>query len=141
MSTVLDDLVAVPGTSIRVGLDPVIGLIPVVGDLIGAAFGAWLIAEAARFRLPRIVVARMIVNLLLDLGIGAIPLIGDVYDVAMRSNARNMALFRRHALEPDASVQGHRVFFAGLILLVLGVLWLLAWLLGEVLRVLATATL
>lgn len=137
----LDDLVAVPGTSLRVGLDPVIGLIPVVGDLIGAAFGAWVIAEAARFRLPRIVLARMVVNLLLDLGIGAIPLIGDVYDVAMRSNARNMALFRRHALEPDASVQDHRVFFAGLALLVSGVLWLVAWLLGEILRIVAGTTL
>ncbi|MBA2700782.1 MAG: DUF4112 domain-containing protein [Chloroflexi bacterium] len=141
VSKVLDELVTVPGTQVRVGLDPVIGLIPIVGDLVGAAFGAWLILEAARFRVPTIVLARMVVNLLLDLGIGAIPVIGDVYDVAMRSNSRNLNLFRRHALEPDASVKGQRAFFAGLALALIGLGWLLVWAIGEVLRVLSASTL
>ena len=98
VTRVLDELIAVPGTSIRVGLDPIIGLIPVVGDVTAAAVGAWVIAEAARFGIPRVVLGRMVVNLLLDLGIGAIPIIGDLYDVAMRSNTRNLELFRRHAV-------------------------------------------
>ena len=108
VTRVLDELIAVPGTSIRVGLDPIIGLIPVVGDVTAAAVGAWVIAEAARFGIPRVVLGRMVVNLLLDLGIGAIPIIGDLYDVAMRSNTRNLELFRQHALDPDASTRGHR---------------------------------
>nr|MBA2702136.1 DUF4112 domain-containing protein [Chloroflexota bacterium] len=72
---------------------------------------------------------------------GAIPVIGDVYDVAMRSNSRNLNLFRRHALEPDASVKGQRVFFAGLALALIGLGWLLVWAIGEVLRVLSASAL
>ena len=106
------------------GLDPVIGLIPVVGDAVAAGVGAWVIAEAARFGVPRVVLGRMILNLLVDLGIGAIPLLGDLYDVAFRSNSRNLELFRRHALDPEASTRGERAFFLGLLLVIAGVLWL-----------------
>jgi hypothetical protein len=139
VTRVLDELIAVPGTSIRVGLDPIIGLIPVVGDVTAATVGAWVIAEAARFGIPRVVLGRMVVNLLLDLGIGAIPIIGDLYDVAMRSNTRNLELFRQHALDPDASTRGHRAFFAGILLLFVGILWLLAMLLGAVVGFLNTS--
>ncbi len=127
----LDELIEVPGTSIRVGLDPIVGLIPVVGDAVGAIVGVWVIAEAARFGIPRVALGRMVVNLLIDLGIGAIPLIGDVFDVAMRSNSRNLALFRRHALDPDASTRGHQAFLAGLVLVVVGLAWLLLVALGS----------
>ncbi len=136
VTRVLDELIAVPGTSIRVGLDPIIGLIPVVGDVTAALVGAWVIGEAARFGIPRVVLGRMVVNLLVDLGIGAIPIVGDLFDVAMRSNSRNLDLFRRHALDPDASTRGHRAFFAGLVLLLVGILWLLVVLLGNVVKVL-----
>jgi uncharacterized protein DUF4112 len=124
VTRVLDELVGVPGTPIKVGLDPVIGLIPVVGDAVAAGVGAWVIAEAARFGIPRLVLGRMVLNLLLDLGIGAIPILGDVYDLFFRSNTRNLALFRRHALDPDASTRGERAFFAGLLLVIVGILWL-----------------
>jgi hypothetical protein len=124
VTRVLDELVGVPGTPIKVGLDPVIGLIPVVGDAVAAGVGAWVIAEAARFGIPRLVLGRMVLNLLLDLGIGAIPILGDVYDLFFRSNSRNLALFRRHALDPDASTRGERAFFAGLLLVIVGILWL-----------------
>lgn len=137
----LDELVEVPGTSIRIGLDPLVGLIPVVGDAIGAVVGIWVIAEAARFGIPRIVLGRMVVNLLLDLGIGAIPLLGDVYDVAMRSNSRNLALFRQHALDPEAPIRGHQAFFAGLVLAVVGIVWLLIVALGALLDALASTRL
>ncbi len=132
VTKLLDELVAVPGTSVRVGLDPIVGLIPVVGDAVAAGVGIWVIGEAARFGIPRVVLARMVVNLLVDLGIGAIPLIGDVYDVAFRSNARNLELFRRHALDPDASTVRLRAFFLGLGLLVIGLVWLLLTALGAV---------
>jgi hypothetical protein len=124
VTRVLDELVGVPGTPIKVGLDPVIGLIPVVGDAVAAGVGAWVIAEAARFGVPRLVLGRMVLNLLLDLGVGAIPLFGDVYDLFFRSNSRNLDLFRRHALDPDASTRGERAFFAGLLLVIVGILWL-----------------
>jgi hypothetical protein len=128
----LDELVSVPGTPIKVGLDPVIGLIPVAGDAVAALVGTWVIVEASRFGIPRVVLGRMIVNLVVDLGIGAIPLLGDLYDVFFRSNSRNLDLFRRHALDPGASTRGEQAFFVGLALLFVGIVVLAATALGAV---------
>jgi hypothetical protein len=76
------------------------------------------------------VLARMILNLALDLGIGAIPLLGDAYDLFFRSNSRNLDLFRRHALDPTASTRGEQALFIGIALLVVGVVWLVVTVLG-----------
>ena len=138
VTRLLDELIRVPGTPIRIGLDPVIGLIPVVGDAVAAGAGAWVIAEAARFGIPRVVLARMVMNLLLDLGIGAIPIVGDAYDLFFRSNTRNLELFRRHALDAGASTRYERAFFAGLLLLIIGLLWLAVVALGAFIDFLAT---
>ena len=129
----MDELVRIPGTKQRVGLDPIIGLIPIVGDVTAAAVGGWVILEAARFGIPRVALARMIVNLTVDLAIGLIPFIGDVFDIVSRSNSANLAIFRRHALDPDATSTDHRAFFVGLALLLVGVIWLTAWLAARVL--------
>lgn len=130
VSRVLDDLVPVPGTSQRVGLDPVIGLVPWVGDLVSAGVGLWLIAEAARFKIPTVVLVRMLLNTLVDLAVGAIPILGDIFDVVSRSNSRNLALFRLHATDPGASTAGHTAFLAGLLLIVVGIMWLIASAIG-----------
>jgi Domain of unknown function (DUF4112) len=134
VSRLMDDLVTVPGTGRRFGLDPIIGLIPVIGDGIGGLVGAHLIAEAARFGVPRVVLARMILNTTVDMVIGIIPFVGDIFDFFSKSNANNLALFRRYALEPGASTQEHRFFFAGLALILIGILWLawvvMTWLIG-----------
>ena len=124
VTDILDELVPIPGTHQRIGLDPVIGLIPVVGDVVGALVGLWVIGEATRFGVPRIVVARMTVNLLVDLAIGIVPFIGDLFDIVSRSNSKNLALFRTHALDPDASTAGHQAFFVGVVLMVVGSIWL-----------------
>jgi hypothetical protein len=126
VTTVLDELVPIPGTDTRIGLDPVIGLIPIVGDVVAAVVGGWVILEATRFGVPRIVVGRMVVNLSVDLAVGLIPLLGDIYDVVSHSNTRNLELFRRHALDPGASTRGQQAFFAGVVLLLVGVIWLIA---------------
>jgi hypothetical protein len=130
VSRVLDDLVPIPGTSQRVGLDPVIGLVPWVGDLVSAGVGLWLIAEAARFKIPTVVLVRMLLNTLVDLAVGAIPILGDIFDVVSRSNSRNLALFRLHATDPGASTTGHTAFLAGLLLIVVGIIWLIASAIG-----------
>jgi hypothetical protein len=122
----MDELVTIPGTSVRVGLDPVVGLVPVIGDAISAVVGFWLVAEAARFGVPRIVVGRMVLNTVVDLVVGAIPVLGDMFDVVSRSNSRNLALFRRHALDPMASTRSERLALAGVIVLLVGLLWLVA---------------
>lgn len=136
----LDELIAVPGTRVRVGLDPVIGLIPVVGDAVGAIMGVWVIAEAARFGIPRLVLVRMAVNLAVDLAIGAIPLLGDIFDFAFRSNSANLELFRRHALDPGASTRGEQTFFVGLLLVLVGIAWLILMAVGAVWQFLTTTT-
>jgi hypothetical protein len=127
---VLDELVSVPGTPIKVGLDPVIGVIPIAGDALAALVGLWVILEASRFGIPRVVLGRMVANLVVDLGIGAIPLLGDAYDLFFRSNSRNLELFRRHALDPGASTRGEQGFFIGLVVLAIGLLWLAATVIG-----------
>jgi hypothetical protein len=124
VTNVLDELVTIPGTSTKVGVDPIIGLIPIVGDAVAALVGGWVILEASRFGVPRIVLGRMIINLAVDLAIGAIPLIGDLFDLAFRSNSKNLSLFRKHALDPDASTRGEQALFVGLALLIVGVIWL-----------------
>lgn len=136
----LDELVSVPGTPVKVGLDPVVGLIPVVGDAVAAFAGLWVIGEAVRFGIPRIVLGRMVVNLLIDLAIGAVPLLGDIFDVVFRSNSRNLALFRHHALDPDASTRREQTFFVGLFVLLVGFVWLLVVALGAVWQFLTTTT-
>ena len=136
----LDELIAVPGTPVRVGLDPIVGLIPVVGDAVAALVGVWVIGEAARFGIPRLVLVRMAVNLVIDLAIGAIPLLGDIFDFAFRSNSANLELFRRHALDPDASTRGEQTFLVGLVLLLVGIVWLILTAIGAVWQFLTTTT-
>ena len=121
---VMDELVPIPGTNQRVGVDPIVGLIPVFGDVLAAVAGGWVILEAARFGVPRVALGRMVVNFSVDLLIGLIPFIGDIFDIVSRSNSANLAIFRRHALDPDASTADHRLFFVGLAVLLVGLVWL-----------------
>jgi hypothetical protein len=77
----------------------------------------------------------MVVNTVVDLLVGAIPVLGDLFDVVSRSNSRNLALFRRHALDPTASTRGERLVLAGVIVLVVGLLWLIADAIGWLLAI------
>ena len=86
----------VPGTSQPVGLDAIVGLIPVVGDMITAAMGAYLIWEASNLGLPKWKLWRMGGNLVFDSAVGAIPVAGDVFDFLFRSNTRNLKIVKRH---------------------------------------------
>ena len=92
----LDDKYAIPGTRIRFGLDALVGLIPGAGDAATAAAGLWLIVEAYRLGVSKGLLARMVVNLIADSAIGAIPLVGDAIDVFFKSNRRNAKLLEEH---------------------------------------------
>ena len=135
VARLLDDLVTIPGTRQRIGVEPIVGLIPGAGDLVSAAVGIWLIVEASRFRLPAPVVGRMVLNTLVDLVVGIVPFIGDLFDFAFKSNSRNMELFRRYAADPGASTREHRLVLLGAIAVVVGVAWLLLWALGRLLSI------
>jgi hypothetical protein len=95
LARLLDDIFRIPGTSIRFGLDPLIGLIPGLGDVITGLFSFVIIFAGWQRRLPRVTVARMVANVALDTLFGAIPLVGDVFDVAWKSNRKNLALLQR----------------------------------------------
>jgi hypothetical protein len=135
VSHVLDDLVTVPGTQRRVGVEPVLGLIPGAGDVISAAVGVWLIVEATRFKLPAVVVGRMVLNTLIDLIVGVVPILGDLFDFAFKSNTRNVALFRRYAADPTASTREHGLVLLGAVVVIVGVAWLLLAALGALLSI------
>lgn len=93
----MDQRYRVPGTDIRFGLDALIGLVPGIGDFVGMLIGLAVLFEALRLRAPWLVVARMIANLWLDAMVGAIPLVGDVWDFWFKANRRNLRLLQRYA--------------------------------------------
>ncbi|MBL8847620.1 MAG: DUF4112 domain-containing protein [Hyphomicrobium zavarzinii] len=96
VSRLMDDLFVIPGTKVRVGLDSVIGLVPIVGDLISQAISSYIIWEARQLGVSRLVIGRMIANTAVDTMIGIIPLAGDAFDVAFRANMKNLALLKGH---------------------------------------------
>ena len=130
----LDNSIPIPGTGRRIGLDGIIGLVPGVGDLLGAGISVLVVIRAAQFNLPRIVLVRMLANVALDLGIGAIPVVGDAFDLWFKASTRNLDLMRRYLAAPESSTRGQWLFFAGLLLgtlaVVGGFVWLLAALIG-----------
>lgn len=93
---VLERAFVIPGTKRRVGLDSVLGLVPVVGDVITASMGAWLVWEARNLGMSRFQLMRMIGNVGIDTAIGAIPLVGDAFDFLFRSNSKNLRIIKRH---------------------------------------------
>ncbi len=111
LARLMDGAVQIPGTSVRIGLDAFIGMVPVAGDFVSALISSYLIWEARRIGAPRWLIARMAANTLLDTTVGAIPVAGDVFDVFFRSNMKNMALLRRH-LERKGYGQGGRTIEA-----------------------------
>ncbi len=98
MARVLDDLVVIPKTKYRIGLDPIIGFFfPVVGDVVTAGLGSTILGEALRRQVPREVAIRMGGNILINAAVGAIPVFGDLFSIWYKSNARNHALLKKHS--------------------------------------------
>jgi len=104
LANALDAAVRIPGTNIRIGLDPILGLIPGIGDLAGTVLSGYVVLAAVRLGVPRPVLARMLVNLGIDTVLGSVPVLGDVFDVAWRANSRNLALIESHVATPGAHV-------------------------------------
>jgi Domain of unknown function (DUF4112) len=96
LATLMDTAFIIPGTQVRFGLDALIGLIPGIGDAITTVISLFIVSEARALGAPPILIARMVANVALDGFVGAVPLVGDAFDVAFRANRRNMALLRAH---------------------------------------------
>jgi hypothetical protein len=96
LAKLMDGAFTIPGTNIRMGLDGIIGLLPVAGDLVAGLISTYLIWEARQLGASRWVISRMVANTLIDTTIGAIPIAGDAFDIVFRANMKNMVLLRRH---------------------------------------------
>jgi hypothetical protein len=109
---IFDSAFRIPGTRITFGLDPIIGLIPGIGDLSSPIFSLFIIWHAAKLRVPRVVIARMVLNALIDGLVGAIPVVGDLFDFAWKASAWNLALLERHAMPGTPARRSDWIFVA-----------------------------
>jgi len=123
LGNLLDNSIRVPGTNFRFGLDSIIGLVPGIGDLAGGALSLYIIVEAARLGVPRPLLFRMGYNVAVDALVGAVPVLGDLFDAGFKANLRNLALVQQHADRPVASRRSSRRFAA---VLAIGLFLLLA---------------
>lgn len=136
----LDNSIPVPGTGgRRFGIDAVIGFVPVVGDLISGGIGLFVVWRGSRLGLPRVVVARMLANTAIDMAVGAIPVLGDAFDLWFKANTRNLGLMRRHLEQPDLSTRSDWVVLMGLVGAVVLVVFLLGWFVVAVISEIAAA--
>lgn len=117
VSQLMDTMFVIPGTNIRFGLDPIIGLLPGIGDSADAIISAFLISRAARYNVPKIVLSRMAANVLINTFGGALPIVGDAFSVWWKSNVMNYELLRKHASPQRAvrSTKGDWIFVIALI--------------------------
>lgn len=131
VSYLMDEKFRVPGTNFRFGLDPLINLIPVVGDLVGFAVSSAIILAMARHGVSRKVLILMTLNVVLDSTIGAIPFIGQIFDFTYKSNSRNIKLLKQHYEEGRHQGSGKGIIIWLIIILIVFllifayILWLL----------------
>jgi Domain of unknown function (DUF4112) len=116
LAWLLDSSIPVPGTRFTVGLDALIGLVPVLGDLIGVALSGYIVAEANRLGAPRALLTRMAFNVAIEGIVGVVPLLGDLFDAGWKANQRNVRLLDAWLDHPHRAARGSRVFVAILVL-------------------------
>lgn len=137
----MDEAFTIPGTNFKVGLDALLGLIPGIGDVIGAVMSTWIVIGALRHRVPARVIMRMVLNIMIDLFVGAVPVAGDVFDFLYEENVKNMRLLEKHRdrRRPPRSTAAIAFVAACIVLFVLslavlamvGVVALIVWLVGQ----------
>lgn len=133
---IFDSAFRIPGTNIRFGIDPIIGLVPGVGDLASPVLSLFMIWQGARMRVPKIVLARMVFNAVIDALSGVVPVVGDLFDFGWKATEWNLALLERHAMPGRRATSFDYVFVilccaaivAAAVLPILLVWWGLAWL-------------
>jgi hypothetical protein len=134
LSHVLDNSIRIPGTRARFGLDPVIGLIPGVGDAAGAVMSAYIVVQAARLGAPVPSLLRMLLNVGVEALVGAVPLAGDLFDAAYKANARNVAILRRELDRPGSTRRSSRAVVGAVVLALLAILGAVGWVAWQVVR-------
>ena len=132
LAWLLDNSIPVPGTGRRLGIDAIIGLVPLVGDVLSAGMGLFVVWRASRFGLPRVVVVRMLLNSLVDLVVGSIPIAGDAFDLWFKANTRNLDIMRRHLAQPGTSTRNDWLVVLTLLGIVVAIVAIIGWLIVAV---------
>ena len=122
LAWLLDSSIPIPGTGFSIGLEALIGLVPLAGDLIGVLLSSYILKEAAALGVSRSILARMAFNVALEGLVGMIPFAGDVFDAAYKANQRNVRLLDDYLDSPRRATRSSRVFLASMILALAAVL-------------------
>jgi len=126
LARLLDNSISIPGTRFKFGFDAIIGLIPGVGDVLGAILSGYIVLEAARAEVPPLTLARMLVNVGVDTLLGSIPAAGDLFDAVWKSNLMNVALLEQHLGAPAAAAREKRGTTRTIVLALIVLLLILA---------------
>ncbi|NEQ33565.1 MAG: DUF4112 domain-containing protein [Leptolyngbya sp. SIO4C5] len=119
LSRILDNSITLPGLNYRIGLDPIIGLLPGGGDLLTGLMSVYILVEAYRLGIPTATLGRMAFNILLEVVAGTIPTIGDLFDVVWKANARNVTLIEQHLQQPQSTRRPNQFFFVIIVALLI----------------------
>ena len=139
ISHLLDNAIPIPGTKHRIGLDPILGLIPGGGDLVGSIFAGYVVFKSAQMGVPQETLLKMAANIVFDTVAGTVPVAGDLFDVAWKANVKNIELLDAHLGSPEQGKKADWLFVAalllGLILIVGSVIFLSVMIFGWLFRV------
>ncbi|MGK7877195.1 MAG: DUF4112 domain-containing protein [Xenococcaceae cyanobacterium] len=142
LSHILDNAIPIPGTSYRIGIDPLLGLFPAAGDYLGTALSAYIVLKAAQIGASKATLSRMVLNIIFDTLVGTVPMLGDLFDAAWKANTKNIALLETHVNSPDKSKKADWWFIflllGGLILVVLATTAVSLLILGLLLRAISS---
>ena len=135
-ANLLDSKFKIPGTNIRFGIDPLLGLVPGAGDWLAGVISLYFLIRAAMQGGKASVLARMFVNILLDVLLGSVPVLGEIFDVYWKANIKNAEILQELERDPDRTTTDSRFFIWFLvvqfIVLIIGMLFLITWLIAEV---------
>ena len=115
LSRLMDNLITIPGTKVGVGLDPILGLLPIGGDFLGIILSCYIVVEAARIGVSRATLGRMVVNIIVDGLVGAFPMLGDLFDFAWKANTLNIQLLEEHLKSPGQTQKADKWFILALV--------------------------
>ena len=124
LALIMDEIVRIPGTKFRFGLDPLLGLIPGIGDTSSALVSAFALIQAARLGVPKILLARMSLNILINEIIGIVPVVGDAFSFWFKSNARNYQIIKDHTVTPTVAKRSDWIFVIVVLVVLVGIVCL-----------------
>jgi hypothetical protein len=132
LARTMDSVFKIPGTNFRVGLDGLIGIIPGIGDFAGLVISCYFLLIAAQLQIPKLILARMGVNIIIDTIVGAVPFLGDLFDFVWTANRKNMELIERHLSSPRKTEARSGLFMVGvsiaIVVLMIAVFYVVKWL-------------